>query len=335
MVQEPLASVFRSGRDLFNARFAEARRQRPTLDAARFTDFIHGTLDPLARAWSGSRERLAPLVIAAYDVALQMLEDPVTGDRAGGGILGDAWRRLVPANWTLAESDPNRFFASVANALHHLTRSPGTKAELWIATMATLAPRSPDLETFLTLGQIVAWRAGLASYRQGALDLLGTVPADLALVALGAPAKGDLAGIRTRLQRDAWFDPALPPLLDNTAPRVVGRVGGFRGLGGNFVEPPVVAVYQGQWFVRSGDQYWLLLADAFGHAFHRATREEFLAAQGTPTDVPGIQVSNEAIVTRHGRLANPAVGDMTSAAVLPDAIALTSRHSHAIFLIAP
>ena len=50
MVSEPLASVLRSGRPTFNARFAAARRQYGALEPGAFRVFLEETVDPLARA---------------------------------------------------------------------------------------------------------------------------------------------------------------------------------------------------------------------------------------------------------------------------------------------
>jgi hypothetical protein len=223
--------------------------------------------------------------------------------------------------------------ASVCNAAHQLERTPGARPAQWIETMAALAPQCPDVETFLKVGQVAAWRAGLAHFRDGALALSDVLPETLALAALNAKPKGTWAELRGLLSANPWFDPArnseAPPL-----PRVVAQAGAFRGFGGLFLEPPSVAASGAHFLARSGGECWLLTADAFGSTFHRATMGEFEAASREPRLPAGLEVNGSRVVLNGAKFEVPALGEFTSVAANGTTLALTSRLTHSVVLVA-
>src|SRR5262249_26471907 len=140
----------------------------------------------------------------------------------------------------------------------------------------------------LRLGQVLAWRCGLAHFREGALEAAKVLPTRLAMVAVGALANSEWPAVQARLLKEPWFDPShawSPGIL-----RVAKKVGTFRGFGGHFLELPEVASLGGQFVVRSGSEAWWLLADAFGATLHRATPAD-LAAASAGEPVPGLAVS--------------------------------------------
>ena len=98
MVSDPLAAVLRSGRDLFNARFAEARRLFPDLDGQAFAAFVEAAVDPLARATRDTRpERVADVVMAAYDLGLELCGQRLAGAPSVGRWIEEGWRDLGSA----------------------------------------------------------------------------------------------------------------------------------------------------------------------------------------------------------------------------------------------
>jgi len=223
--------------------------------------------------------------------------------------------------------------AAVCNAAHHLSATPGTRPSAWIDAMACLAAECTDSATFSGVGQVAAWRAGMAHFRESALAVADKLPESLALAVLGAP-PGRWSAIRDRLAADPWYDPALPNDNQGT-PRVVARAGAFRGFGGLFTEPPTVAMADERLFVRAGAQCWLLTADAFGATFHRATPEEFERGRARSALPAGVAVRGTALIV-HGRTVDlPDVfSQLGSACASRTTLALTSPHTHAIALVA-
>jgi hypothetical protein len=232
--------------------------------------------------------------------------------------------------------------------------SSGAGPGEWIAAMTRLAPLCADVEPLLQVGQVAAWRAGLAHFRDGALTLAATLPPQLAAVALGAPippaasgrtapatARGgsngdaltnDIDTLVARLSKDIWFDPAVG---DQTAPlRIARQVGAFRGYGGLFKQPPQIAATAGGWLVRSADDYWFLTVDAFGATFHRATVDEWNAVNHDAQLPPDTKLSGQTLKQGASSLTLPTSGPITSATTAGNTLALTSSHTHTILFVA-
>jgi hypothetical protein len=285
-------------------------------------------------------------------VGLALVGRGVAGPAARQRAVDEALRRLLPAAAALAAEDPWRALAAIANGAHQLAATPGARAADWSAALAALAPRAGGLDEWLRIGQVLAWRSGLAHYRESALRVADALPPALALAALGArPAgaasEGDGGGaaaaswaqLRARLARDPWHVPDEPVA---TGIRVVHRAGAFRGFGGLFLRPPTVEARGDQLLVRSGDEGWLLTADAFGVTFHRANPVELLtpdtvdpsssaAARKPP---PGLALGDTALTWHGRRLELPAAGAVTSVVATATTLALTTALSHAVILVA-
>jgi hypothetical protein len=332
-ISPALASVLRSGREEFNARFAAARRTYPELDAASFTEFLRGPVDKLVQAVERVRsDRVAEVVMAAYDAALQ-----IAGQRFGGGtarqdFILQGWDRVLPGTAALVAEAPSQMCAAVSNALVNLAATPGARPEAWLNVMQQLAPRCDRVETFLKLGQVAAWRAGLAHFRSGALAQADTLPEELALTALGVTGAARWPETRRRLGESPWCDPDAP--AGKPGLRVVARSGAFRGFGGLFAEPPLVAPAGEHFLVRSGDGCWLLTADAFGATFHRAPMQEFDAARKRPPLPPDVRLKGAQVSAHGARLNLEELGTITSAAANQTTFAATSAFTHAVVLIA-
>jgi hypothetical protein len=325
-----LAQVLRAARTELNARFAAARRERPALDAEAFAAFLRTTVDPLVRAVEqASPDRVADVALCAYDLGLELLGQGLAGPAARDPFVEAGWRRVAPAAPALVAAAPERVLAALGNALHLLASTPGARPEEWMGTMEALAPRCADVDTFLRLGQVAAWRAGMAHFRAGALAAADALPEPLALAVLGAP-PGQWAMVRQRLAVDPWFDPARADAPGGL--RVVARAGAFRGFGGLFTEPPRVATAGGNFLAGSGGEWWLLAADAFGATFHRATPDEVARASAAP-GVPGLAVSGARLTWNGASLELPELGTITAVAANGTTAALTARYTHAVVLV--
>jgi len=313
----------RAHRGELNARFAMARRRLPALDGGAFGAFLVAAVEPLLAAVP-ERERSA-VAHAAYDVALELCGQRLAGDGARDGRVGASWAALlVPAAGRIAEQ-PEAVLAAAANALVQLAAEPRARPDQWAHAMATTAMSAASLDQWLIAGQVAAWRAGLAHYRASALDAADRLPPALALALVGAPAGAEWAAVRARLRADPWHVPGETA----SGPRVVARVGAFRGFGGLFAVPPLVAAGGDHFLVMSDQDAWVLFADAFGATFHRAGDEDRRAAAGSAPrwngqriDVAGTSIE---VAVR---------GEVTSAALAASTLAVTSSHSHALVLVA-
>jgi hypothetical protein len=333
MISPALASVLRSGRAEFNARFAAARHLYPQLNGEAFTQFLQTAVDELAQATERVRaDRLGDVVMAAYDAALELTGQNLAGSGSRQPVIEDAWRRVLPKATPLVANAPTAVIAAVCNAVHQLASTPGARPEQWIDMMETLAPECADVEVFLKLGQVAGWRAGLAHFRKNALVIADALPESLALAAVGAKSKAGWPIEREKLLSNPWHDPSEGQ--NSTGLRAVAQVGAFRGFGGLFVEPPEVAASGQQFMVRSGGDCWLLAADLFGATFHRAAPGEFDVAKHEHRLPLALKVSGTRVMLNEQPFEFPALGEFTSVAANVTTLALTGRFTHSVVLAA-
>jgi hypothetical protein len=335
MICPALASVLRSGRSDFNARFAEARIRFPGLSGESFSLALQELVDPAVAAVAALHpEGVGETVSAAYDVALELAgQNMVTGTH--GEVIAEGWRTLLPAAARHLAEAPRSVLPAVSNALHHLAATPGARPAQWIRDLARLAEQCRTSDEFLKLGQAAAWRCGLAHYRPAALALLDSVPEPLSLALLGATPAASWSEVRARLERDPWYDPSGPEPLGDTRNgrlREVGRIGAFRGFGGLFIEPPLVSTSEKSILVRSGEECWLLTADCFGATFHRSSPALWSAS--ARQEIKGLEIAGTTL-RRDGHSLNlDHLGSISSVAATADTLAITSPLTHAVVLVA-
>jgi hypothetical protein len=333
-VSPALASVLRSGRGELNARFAAARARHPGLDAEAFADFVRAAVDPLVAAVARVHsERVTDVAVAAYDIALELVGQKLVGRSARTPYVDEAWRRVLPETASLVATQPAQMIAAVCNACHQLSGTAGARPAAWIDIMCRLAGQCADATVFLTLGQVAAWRAGMAHFRRSALAAADTLPESVVLTVMGASSAQHWSDIRGRLAIDPWFDPAAPAEAPGLV-RVAARAGAFRGFGGLFTEPPTVAMADEQLFVRGGAECWLLEADAFGATFHRATNEEFERARARPALPDEVSVHGTTLIIHGSKVGlSSMLDEVSSACASRTTVALTTPHTHAVLLL--
>ncbi|MEI6208894.1 MAG: hypothetical protein WCP20_19110 [Desulfuromonadales bacterium] len=185
MISKVLADILRAGRSEFNARFVEARRRFPGLSGEMFLTVLQEMVDPVVTAVAAIHpDYAAETVSVAYDVALELAGQNLAGPGARSMAIAEGWRRLLPAAAAHLAEAPRSILPAVSNVLHHLATTPGARPAQWVRDMTRLAGQCRSPEEFLKLGQILAWRSGMAHYRSAALVLLDSVPEELALQAL-------------------------------------------------------------------------------------------------------------------------------------------------------
>lgn len=320
MISPAFAAILASGRAQFNGRAAEARRRFPSLDMAAFGAFLHDGVDPLVAAVAAAApERAGSVTLAAYDMALELVGHGLAGPAAKNPFLNTVWRELAPALAPLLATAPIEVLGMLSNAAIHVGGVAGARPAQWQRELAALAPQVATLAQLRAVGQVLAWRAGVAHFRQGALAAADTLPAALALAAFGEPG-AHWPQVHAQLLAYPWRGNA------------EGReFGSFSGLGGDFGTPPQVRATPDGFVVRSAERHYLLVADAYGAVLHGATAEEYAQAQtGVPASVR-VDGASVHIGARSIALDLPA-GDIALAANA-HTLAITSPWTHAIRLL--
>jgi hypothetical protein len=161
---------------------------------------------------------------------------------------------------------------------------------------ALAAQPAGDRDDLLTLAALAAWRSGALAFRSDALRRLDlalaagspTLPALAAALGLGEGGVAPFAELQAR-SRFGWPG-------RNTPGEILAVVGGFRGLFGPWLAPPVAVLagdQVGTFLIRTGTgsagsaagssaaavgeamaEDWLLTVDVFGHTLVRLAAEE-------------------------------------------------------------
>lgn len=320
MISPAFASILASGRAQFNARAVEARRRFPSLDMAAFGAFLHDGVDPLVVAVAAAApERVGGATLAAYDMALELVGHGLAGPAAKNPCVNTVWRELAPSFAPLLATAPVDVLGMLSNAAIHIASVAGARPAQWQRELATLAAQIVTLAQLRAVGQVLAWRAGVAHFRQGALAAADTLPPALALAAFGEPG-AQWPQVHAQLLDSPWRGNA------------DGReFGSFTGLGGDFATPPQVRATDDGFIVRSGERHYLLVADAYGAVLHGATAQEYEQANtGMPSSVR-LDGATVHLGARSIALDLPA-GDIALAANA-HTLAITSPWTHAIRLL--
>lgn len=319
-------------RDRFNSAFAAARMARPRLDGAAFLGVLREAVAPVAEAAIATQpDRAALIVEALYDLALDLFRQDLLGSRARSAAIPLAWSDLLPKLGDFVAIDPLRAAASISNAAYNLERVPEAGATEWMARLLQVAALTPsgDLDALLRGGQVAAWRSGMAHYRASALAACDDLAEPLARAALGLDPSAPFSETLARLRADRWYLPGEPA---RESPRVMGEVGGFRGLGGPFLTLPRLAVDATGLLVRAGDRAWRLNADAFGATLlplHPApdTNERGASRAWSLKPDGALQIDKRRAVL-------PVLADSLSNARFEDTVAVVTAWSYKIKLVA-
>jgi hypothetical protein len=338
LVKGPLAEALKRGRDRFNTKFADARTRFAALDGDAVKEHLRLTLAPIAEAVQATAaDRVDAVVDPLYDLSLELLGGGFIGRESRYPALLRAWREMLPRLPHLVAREPSRLASAVTNAVYNLSQAATARPTFWIDAMTQLGQMCGDVQTFLEAGKVVAWRSGLAQYRDGALTAcLNMMDEEVARAALGLSdaEQTPMATIIERLRQDRWLAPvaAARSTEGEKRLRVVAVVGAFRGFGGVFVEPPRVRLHDGAWLAYDREGCWLVTADLFGATFHRAGPRP--AASDRPAQFD-FKIDRGGRVMKATHAATFAhLADASSSAATDTTLAVTLPRSHSIYFVA-
>lgn len=257
MLSAAFAQILEQRRAAFNGRVAAVRARSPGFDSVAFSRFLQECVDPLVAAVTVP-DRVAGVADAAFDMALAL---PASHRVLAGEVCTGLALRYI----ALVAAHPGETLATLVNGALHVQSIAGARPAEWAARMGALAPQVATLDQLRAVGQILAWRAGAAHFRLGALAAADSLPPALALAALDAD--GDWPTLRQRMAGDPYWGAD-----DGQRTR---EVGAFTGFGGAFAVPPTVRPCAAGFMVASSDRYFVLVADAYGAVLHGASLEEF------------------------------------------------------------
>jgi hypothetical protein len=329
-VSTVLADALAAGRLHFNARVAEVRHRQSAFDVSAFTAFVGTGLDAVALSVAQvAPDRTAAVVAVAYDIAVDLVAQGLAGSGARTVCMDKAWTVVAPRCARLLAAYPLDVLGALCNAVTYLEGSAGARPSDWLDDMARLVARADSVEQLKLLGQVAAWRAGLAQFRMAALRAADALPAALALAAVGADdtvSAQEWAYVRQTHGADPWW--CLPAARRESVRQGV-EVGQFSGFGGSFAQPPQVRAHEAGFVVRSAERYSLLVADAYGAVLLPSTAAEYEAADGSIRP-PSATLNGDALALAGRRIELDLPANGLAIVENEHSVALTSAYSHAV-----
>lgn len=324
MISVAVAQVLKQHRTQCNRWFVEARHRFPHLDAQLFSQFLQqDAVALLKRIEQQYPDQLERMVLVVYRHGLQLAGLRWCGEDSRFALLRRAWWHYLPECGEQLVQAPERVLVAFAHALRQLQEHPAADGGLWLRKMMALAPLLPQVDDWLRAGQILAWRCGLAHYRDSALREAERLDPVALLLALDATS-GDWHQVRQQLQHNRWWVPGqrVPAGLQEQR-----RIGGLAGMGGVFTARPQVMAWGERLFVRSGDQHFELFADGWGASLQPADAP-------TPDAAPAsLQIVRNRVQLGRQTGTLQDVHAISSAACTRDTVALTSGDSFQVILL--
>ncbi|TCS35631.1 hypothetical protein EDC30_110100 [Paucimonas lemoignei] len=329
-ISEPFAKVLSAGRAQFNQRVTEARRRYPAFDTGAFADFLQTGIDKLVVAVADfAPERVSTTVLVAYDMALELVGQALAGPKARSPLVNRVWQEILPAYPRLVTAHPVEVLGAMSNAAVNIGKVGNARPDQWIREMGALASQVESLPQLQALGQVLAWRCGVAHFRLGAIQAADLLPEQFALAALGSSGGASWSDVKDKLLADPWWTPGP---IQGSAVHPGIEVGRFTGFGGEFDEPPEVRACPEGFFVKSAERYSFLVADAFGAVLHAASREEFDHAKAHSFPKAVVLSRNRLVVGKREIDLDLPEGHI-SIAHNTHTVAVTSPFTHAIRLL--
>lgn len=319
MLSAPFAQALAANRASFNGRVAAARARNRAFDPDAFKACLADHVDGLIAAVAArAPQAVAGVVDAAFDLVLAGV---------GRGQPHLLWQGVALPYVALVAQQPGDVLALLGNALAYLEGLGGARPAQWAAEMAAIAPGVTTVAQLKAIGQVVAWRAGAAHFRTGAVAAADALPGALACAAFGVRDGTAWPALRGQVMADPWWR-APDDILGNPHARVDREVGAHAGFGGAFLAPPSVQPCAAGFLVQSGASTFLLVADAYGAVLHAAPDAQVVSFPQRFT-LAGTQL------TAGGRVVAldlPAEG--LAACCNASSVAVTSPWTHAIRVLA-
>ncbi|THB67837.1 MAG: hypothetical protein D6E12_07730 [Desulfovibrio sp.] len=329
-----MAEVLARVRDSVNQRVALARQQRRNFDSEQFGSHLAANVVPVLEAGVGndlSHPEMDGLALALVEASLRLQEAGLLAGRADSDLLGRVWCQLLPAAAHLIAHEPEPAVPALLNAAMTLARQSRSIAEQWLEIMFPLCSQAENPDNLLDAGKVAAWRAGMACWRESALDTWAALPGPLRNAVLDLPPDTDVPdqAVLAELKNDPW---RAPGQAQQKGLHLVHTVGGFRGFGGQFITPPKITVLNETLFAFDAEACFAIHADCFGAVLIRHGKEP---PQGAKTKLGQFSLDAEGKVGSNGQIQDfPKLAGWTTAAASSHTLAVGHESSHKIRLIA-
>ncbi len=330
MISPVFKSFLQTERNQCNQLFASLRHQHPQIDAENFQLFLIRQLDPVVALLDQSGQSVGNFAMAGYQHGLDLAAKRWLGKGELADHVNQLWRDVIPQAIHWVSSNPQYWLNILANVLHRLHAHDSDSASRWINLMKQSAKECQSAEEFKKLGLITAWLAGLACYRQTALNALTEI-SDKLFSSISQIDFKNRTQIQQSLIDNRWLDfsTAMPDKQPKTL-SLQKRFGNSTILNGEFAEPPKVWAHNNQLYITSANQLWLLFFDSFGEML--IPTQELPSAIHYQHDTRDLNEQLKLYFSMGLKTKLPDLASLASCTELDDSLALTSKDSFAVIL---
>jgi len=336
LITGSLAESLSRNRERFNSLFARAVQRNAGLDPDDFGQFVRGPLQTIVDGVDALfPERSVLVAEKLIEICLTLFSQGQLGSQSRVPLLPALWQHLLPILPTLVAKNPRQVVGALSNAALNIGLEEPAAGTRWLKRLHSMAPLFQTLEQLLDASLVLAWRAGLPHYRESALEHWRKLPDGLKSVSMGIdpgePAPSP-AAFESALA-NPWHPPHLAGRETGLKLGVVGKVGRFRGLGGEFAEPPLVAASGDTIIAYDGEGSWNLWADYFGITLRRVPQG---VDNSNNRQQGGLSIDKAGTISSGSlRLPFPPLAGWSSFASTSTTLAVTLPHSHAVYVVAP
>jgi len=327
-----ISNVFRDAlvprRDAFNAAVRRARSAGGRVAGPALMRHLQDRVGPAVDAVASvAPEGVGAVVDALLAATIETFARGLAGGTGPRPVVDAAWAALPRFPRPLA-ADAGRVVRDLVHGALHLDREVPGRAATWLERMGEVGGGLATPDALRALGVVLAWTCGLAHAREAALVAWEALPDAAACAVFDVP--GASAPDRSRIRRDLAFRWRVPGA--SGAPRLtqVGYAGDAAILGGPFLRPPRLQNEGEKTFATDGAGWWRIHADVYG-----ITLRASAAPESSRPNAATFRVEGDGFVWHAGLDDTfPVLAEPASLAMTSDTLAVTTRRSHRVRLVA-
>lgn len=255
----------------YNQLFLAAQASAP-LDPDRFAHHLREVVAPIVEAVAAlpetPEEAVDAVTQALYTRSLELASRGLLATANPSPHLHRLYTSALPRLARFLRESPSRLLSALTTALPQLSRYDEGLPTRWLLSLLSVADDCETTDELLKLGQVLAWTHGMAHFRDSALEVFRGLPPRLQEL---------LPDEATLVER--W------PSAGTTTVALLARSGGFLGLDGHFVTPPMVEFLGEHLIAYDGEHHYWIHADRFGTTCLRVHEDALPPDPGLPAPV--------------------------------------------------
>jgi len=272
-LSQPMIELLGGHREMLNQRFRQKKASGVKVDIGVWSDHLRNVVAPIVdTVHSIAEERARTTLLDLYDVSLDLFAAGHFSESGSSLLLHRLWRDVFTCIAGNLSRSPRRIAGSLSNAVLALAMESPVIAKRWLEELKRAGLDCENTPQLLDAGKVLAWTAGMASYRGPALAIVQHLNValirSLFQIADSVPEKC-IRKWFAELESNPWAQLQLDETVPKCEVSMVHRCGAFRGFGGLFLEPPRLFLHLGQIYVREYQGIYKLIADQFGALFQR------------------------------------------------------------------